>query len=60
MSETNPDKLYDAASKLKDSGDLAGAVAALQQILVLHPDHLQTHLGLGVYLQRLGDRKSVV
>ena len=25
--ETNPDKLYDAATKIRESGDLAGAVA---------------------------------
>lgn len=52
--ESNPDKLYDAATKLKDQGDLAGAVAALKEILKNFPDHLQTHLALGVHLQKLG------
>jgi Flp pilus assembly protein TadD len=53
-SETNPDKLYDAATKIKESGNLAGAVEALQAILKVAPDHLQTHLALGVHLQKLG------
>ncbi len=54
MSETNPDKLYDAACKLKEQGNLEGCVDALKAILTAHPDHLQTHLALGVHLQKLG------
>ena len=54
MSETNPDKLYDAACKLKEQGNLEGCVEALKAILIIHPDHLQTHLALGVHLQKLG------
>lgn len=54
MSETNPDALYDAANKIKESGDLAGAVDALKKILEIAPDHVQTHLALGVHLQKLG------
>ncbi len=53
MSETNPDKLYDAACKLKEQGNLEGCVDALKAILTAHPDHLQTHLALGVHLQKL-------
>lgn len=60
MSETNPDKLYDAARKLKDQGDLEGCVAALQQILTNHPDHVQTHLALGVHLQKLGRLEEAI
>lgn len=54
QTETNPDKLYDAATRIKDSGDLAGAVDALTAILNIDPNHVQTHLALGVYLQKLG------
>ena len=41
MSETNPDKMYDAACKLKDQGNLEGCVDALKTILAACPDHLQ-------------------
>lgn len=54
MTDANPDKLYDAACKLKDQGNLEGCVAALKEILNSHPDHVQTHLALGVHLQKLG------
>jgi len=54
MSESNPEKLYDDARKLKDLGDQEGCVAALQHILTIYPGHVQTHLALGVHLQKLG------
>ena len=54
MSDATPDKLYDDARKLKDQGDLEGCVAALQHILTIDPSHVQTHLALGVHLQKLG------
>ncbi len=54
MSEANPDKLYDAACKLKEQGNLEGCVEALKSILKTHPDHVHTHLALGVHLQKLG------
>lgn len=58
--ESNPDKLYEAARKLKDNGDLPGAVAAMQDILQQHPDHVQTHLALGVHLQKLGQPEEAI
>ena len=58
--ETNPDKLYDAASKLKDQGDLAAAVEQLQKIVAAHPDHVQSHMALGVYLQKLGQPDEAI
>ena len=48
------DELYDQASKLKNSGDLPGAVAKLLEILETNPDHVLTHSALGVHLQKLG------
>ena len=58
--DTNPDRLYDAANKLKEGGDLSGAVEALRRILVTAPDHVQSHLALGVYLQKLGRPEEAI
>jgi Flp pilus assembly protein TadD len=58
--DSSADSLYDAANKLKEAGDLAGAVEALRQILVTHPDHIQTHLALGVHLQKLGQPEEAI
>lgn len=52
MPTTN--ELYDEATKLKNSGDLAAAVAKLEEILKTDPDHVLTHSALGVHLQKLG------
>ena len=54
MSETDPAKMYDAAMKLKTDGNLEGCVEALKQILTVDPSHVQTHMALGVHLQKLG------
>lgn len=54
MSSPAPHEIYDAAIKLKDAGDLAGAVAKLQEVLVIDPNHVDTHSALAVYLHRLG------
>jgi Flp pilus assembly protein TadD len=49
-----PDELYDESTKLKNAGDLNGAVAKLEEILTINPDHVLTHSALGVHLQKLG------
>ncbi len=56
MSESaaDPDALYDQACQIRNDGDLEGAVDALLKIVSDHPDHLQSHLALGVHLQKLG------
>ncbi|MGQ0633181.1 MAG: tetratricopeptide repeat protein [Planctomycetaceae bacterium] len=51
---STPDELYDEASKLKGQGRLEEAVAKLQQILKIAPDHVLAHSALGVHLQKLG------
>ena len=56
----NPDELYDAANQLKEDGDLEAAAEALKSILADHPDHLQTHLALGVHLQKLGQIDAAI
>jgi Flp pilus assembly protein TadD len=48
------DELYAEASKLKNSGKLPEAVAQLEEILKIAPDHVLTHSALGVLLQKLG------
>lgn len=54
MSEQTPGKLYDAAMKLKADGNLEGCVDALKNILTIDPNHVQTHMALGVHQQKLG------
>lgn len=51
---STPDEMYDAAIKLRDAGDLAGAVLKLQEIEALEPRHVLTHSALAVILQKLG------
>lgn len=48
------DEMYDAAVKLKDLGDLSGAVLKLQEVLAAEPKHTVSHSALAVYLQKLG------
>lgn len=57
---STPDQLYDVATKRKDQGDLAGAVEQLQKIIAQHPDHVQSHMALGVYLQKLGQPDEAI
>lgn len=52
--DPNPDRMYDEANQLKEQGDLEGSVDALKKILDVDPNHLHTHLALGVHLQKLG------
>lgn len=47
------DDRYDAAIKLKDAGDLAGAADRLTQLSSEFPEHVLTHSALAVILQRL-------
>jgi len=62
MSEAtpDPDDLYDAATQLKDEGNLEGAVEALLKIIADHPEHVQSHLALGVHLQKLGRNDDAI
>jgi Flp pilus assembly protein TadD len=48
------DELYDAAIRLRDAGDLSGAVLKLQDIERNDPGHALTHSALAVLLQKLG------
>jgi Flp pilus assembly protein TadD len=44
---------YAEAEKLKDSGDLAGAVAALEALVADDPDFALAHSALGAWCTRL-------
>ncbi len=59
-SAPSPDQMYDAANKLKEAGDLEGCVKALLEILKVAPDHEQTHMALGVHLQKLGRPEEAI
>lgn len=48
-----PDELYDEADQLKEQGDLDGAVAKLQEILLIDEGHVLAHSALAIHLQRL-------
>ena len=53
-------EVYDEAVKLKDQGDLAGAVGKLRAVLEIDPNHTDTHSALAVYLQRMGDLDGAI
>ncbi len=56
----NPDELYAEASKLKNEGKLPEAVAKLEEILKVAPDHVLAHSALGVHLQKLGRPEEAI
>jgi len=58
MSDLN--SKYDAAQKLKDEGDLQGAVAQLQEILAEDPNFVLAHTALAVHLQKLGNNEQAL
>ena len=60
MSENTPSKMYDVAMKLKAEGNLEGCVEALKKILEVDPNHVQTHMALGVHQQKLGRLEEAI
>lgn len=53
MTSTSREERYAAAEKIKDSGDLAGAVAALEQVVAEHPDFALAFSALAAWCTRL-------
>ncbi len=51
-SDTRDDR-YVAAERLKDTGDLAGAVAALESVVADHPEFALAHSALAAWCTRL-------
>ena len=52
--------LYNEASKLKDAGDLEGAVAKLQEILAEDENYVLAHTALAVHMQKLGNNDQAL
>jgi Flp pilus assembly protein TadD len=51
---------YSAAEKLKDDGDLAGAVAALETLVIEEPEFALAHSALGAWCTRLERHEEAV
>jgi len=52
--------LYQAAEKIKDSGDLPAAVAALEAVVRDHPDFALAHSALAAWCTRLERHEDAV
>jgi Flp pilus assembly protein TadD len=52
--------LYDEADKLKDAGDLDGAVAKLNEAVAADPNYALAHSALAVVLQKLGRHEDAI
>jgi Flp pilus assembly protein TadD len=48
------DEMYDEAVAIKDRGDMAGAIAKLEEILAIDPNHVLAHSALAVNMQKAG------
>lgn len=57
---TQRDDLYQAAEKIKDGGDLAGAVAAMEQLVADEPDFALAHSALAAWCTRLDRHQDAV
>jgi Flp pilus assembly protein TadD len=51
---------YSSAEKLKDDGDLAGAVAALETLVTEEPEFALAHSALGAWCTRLERHEEAV
>jgi len=57
---TQRDDRYQAAEKIKDGGDLAGAVAAMEQLVADEPDFALAHSALAAWCTRLDRHQDAV
>jgi Flp pilus assembly protein TadD len=48
------DQMYDEALKMKDQGDIKGAIEKLKSIVAIDPKHVLSHSALAVHLQKAG------
>ena len=53
-------QIYDEAIKIKDTGDLPAAIAKLNEVLAIDPNHTDTHAALAVYYQRLHQAEPAI
>lgn len=54
------DEMYNEATKLKDDGDLGGAVAKLKEMLEQEETNTLAHAALAVHLQKLGQHEQAI
>ena len=57
---TSREERYEAAEALKNSGDLAGAVAALEGVVAEHPEYALAHSALAAWCTRLDRHDEAV
>ena len=57
---TTREERYEAAEALKNSGDLAGAVAALEGVVAEHPEYALAHSALAAWCTRLDRHDEAV
>ena len=57
---TSREERYEAAEALKNSGDLAGAVAALEGVVADHPEYALAHSALAAWCTRLDRHDEAV
>ena len=57
---SSPHTTYDDAIQLKNNGDLEAAIAKLKENVEAHPDHVDSHSALAVYLQKLGQFDAAI
>lgn len=57
---TGRDERYQAAEKIKDAGDLPGAVAAMEQLVADEPDFALAHSALAAWCTRLERHQDAV
>jgi tetratricopeptide (TPR) repeat protein len=53
-------ELYNAAEKLKNAGQFPEAIAKLNEVLALDPQHVLSHLALGVLYGKIGQDQDGV
>jgi tetratricopeptide (TPR) repeat protein len=53
-------QLYNEGDKLKETGDLEGAIAKFDEALAEDPNHALSHLALAVVLGRVGRHEEAV
>jgi tetratricopeptide (TPR) repeat protein len=54
------DQMYTEAERLKDSGDLQGAIDKLQSLLEIDPRHVLSHLALAVLYGRVQRHEEAI
>ena len=56
----NPNLLLREANKQKAAGDLEGAVATLERLIELAPEHVAARVAISTYLERLGRNEEAL